>query len=130
MFFLWCFVSGPRLEWGSYRVGFNLGPQRLFSAGGGRGSLVAWYTTALDIEEVLSGVVDSDIDLFVADVMKSFDTVDRDILGMLSSTLGLLDWLRHAYVEYHSHVRSRFQLASGFGELCGLVMGAFSRVAH
>ena len=47
-------------------------PDSVFSAGGGRSSVEAWYTTALDIEEVLSGVVDSDIHLFVADVVKSF----------------------------------------------------------
>ena len=41
-------------------------PDSVFSAGGGRNSFEAWYTTALDIEEVLSGVVDSDIHLFVA----------------------------------------------------------------
>ena len=44
----------------------------VFSAGGGRSSVEAWYTTALDIEEVLSRVVDSDVHLFVADVGKSF----------------------------------------------------------
>ena len=41
----------------------------------------AWFTTALDIEECLAGGVDSDVHLFVADVVKSFDTVDRDVLG-------------------------------------------------
>ena len=35
-------------------------PDSVFCAGGGRSSVEAWYTTALDIEEVLSGVVDSD----------------------------------------------------------------------
>ena len=29
-------------------------PNSVFSAGGGRGSVEAWYTSALDIEEVLS----------------------------------------------------------------------------
>ena len=43
---------------------------------------VSWYDelgshTDLDIEEVLSGAADSDVHLFVADVIKSFDTVDR-----------------------------------------------------
>ena len=52
----------------------------VFSAGGGRGSADAWYATALDIEEVLTGATDSDIHLFVADVIMSFDTVDREIL--------------------------------------------------
>ena len=45
-------------------------PDSVFSAGGGRGPVEAWYTTALDIEEVLSGAVDSHIHLFVADVVK------------------------------------------------------------
>ena len=57
------------------------------------------YTTALDIEEVLSGVVDSDFHLFVADVVKSFDTVDREILDRVLSSLGLLAWFGHAYFE-------------------------------
>ena len=52
-------------------------PDSVFCVGGGRGSVEAWYTTALDIEEVLSGAADSDVHLFVADVIKSFDTVDR-----------------------------------------------------
>ena len=43
----------------------------VFSAGGGRGSVEAWKTSALDTEEVLSGATDSDIHLFVADVVKS-----------------------------------------------------------
>ena len=34
-------------------------PDSVFSAGGGRGSVEAWYTSALDIEEVLSGASDS-----------------------------------------------------------------------
>ena len=33
-------------------------PDSVFSAGGGRGSVEAWYTSAFDIEEVLSGAVD------------------------------------------------------------------------
>ena len=56
-------------------------PDSVFSAGGGRGSVEAWYTSSLDIEEVLAGGTDSHVHLFVADVIKSFDTVDRGILG-------------------------------------------------
>ena len=44
-------------------------------------SVEAWYTSALDIEEVLSGASDSHLHLFVADVVKSFDTVDQEDLG-------------------------------------------------
>ena len=56
--------------WASARMGLLEGwfqswvPDSVFSAGGGRSSVEAWYTTALDIEEVLSSVVDSDIHLF------------------------------------------------------------------
>ena len=47
-------------------------PDSVHSASGGCSSVEAWKTTAPDIEEVLSGAVDSDIHLFVADVIKSF----------------------------------------------------------
>ena len=85
--------------------------------GSGLGSVEAWYTSALDIEEVLAGATDSDIHLFVADVIKSFDTVDRRILDRVLRSLGLPRWLRDAYFEYHAHVRLRFKLATGLGEL-------------
>ena len=87
----------------------------VFSAGGGRGSVEAWYTSALDFEEVLTGAADSDVHLFVADVIKSFDMVDRAILDRVLS-LGLLAWFRIPHFEYHAHVRFRFKLASGLGE--------------
>ena len=90
-------------------------PDSVFSAGGGRGSVEAWYTSALDIEEVLSGAADSHVHLLVADVVKSFDTVDRVFLDCVLSRLGLPGWFRHAYFEYHAHVRLRFKLASGLG---------------
>ena len=41
---------------------------------------------------MLSGVADSDVHLFVADVIKSFDTVDRGILDKVLSSLGLPGW--------------------------------------
>ena len=107
--------------WASTRMG-QLGewfrswvPDSVFSAGGGRGSVEAWYTSSLDIEEVLAGGTDSHVHLFVADVGKSFDTVDRSILDRVLSSLGLPGWFRHAYFEYHAHVRMRFKLASGLG---------------
>ena len=91
-------------------------PDSVFSAGGGRGSVEAWYTSALDIEEVLSGASDSHLHLFVANVVKSFDAADRKILDRVLSCLGLPGGFRHAYFEYHAHVRLRFELASGLGE--------------
>ena len=92
-------------------------PDSVFSVGGGRGSVEAWYISALDIEEVLTGAAGSETHLFVADVVKSFDPVDRKILDRVLSSLGLPGWFRHAYFEYHAHVRLRFKLASGIGEL-------------
>ena len=91
-------------------------PSSLYSAGGGRSSVDAWFATAIDIEECLSGGVDSDVHLFVADVVKSFDTVDRDVLDRVLSSLGLPAWFRHAYFQYHAGVRLRFNLAAGLGE--------------
>ena len=91
-------------------------PSCVFSAGGGRSSVQAWFTTALDIEEVLSGIVEGDVHIFVADVIKSFDTVDRGILDRVLSSLGLHGWFRHLYFEFHSLVRLRFKLAAGLGQ--------------
>ena len=109
-------VFGLLLGWVSLVTGFNLGFLTLSSVlESGRGSVEAWYTSSLDIEEVLAGATDSHVHLFVADVVKSFDTVDRTILDRVLSSLGLPGWFRHAYFEYHAHVRMRFKLASGLG---------------
>ena len=108
--------------WASARMGQLEGWFRswvldsVFSAGGGRSSVEAWHTTALDIEEVLSGCVDSNVPLFVADVVKSFDTVDRGVFDSVLSSLGLPGCFRHAYFEFHSHARLRFKLATGVGQ--------------
>ena len=81
VFFPLLTVFGPLFGCCNSRSGLDLGFLVLFfNAGGGRSSVEAWYTTALDIEEVLSGVADSDVHLFVADVVKSCDTVDRGVL--------------------------------------------------
>ena len=53
---------------------------------------------------------------FIADVVKSLDTVDRTVLDRVLSRLWLPGWFRHAYFEYHAHARLRFKLASGLGE--------------
>ena len=76
----------------------------------------AWFSTALDIEEVLSGTGDH-LHVMVADVIKSFDTVDRSILDCALGRLGLPDWFRKVYfVFFHSQVRLRLKLAAGLGE--------------
>ena len=91
-------------------------PSSVFSAGGGRSFVDAWFSVAFDIDECLAGGVDSDVHLFVADVVESFDTVDRGVLDRVLSSLGLPAWFRHAYFQYRAGVRLRFKLAAGLGE--------------
>ena len=63
-------------------------PLFVFSAGGGRGSVDARYSTVLDFEEVLSALSDSHVHVFVAHVVKSFDTVDRGVLDLVLGRFG------------------------------------------
>ena len=92
--------------WASVRLRHWL-PFSVFSAGGGRGSVEAWYSTAPDFEEVLSGLHESHAHVFVADVVKSFDTVDRGVLDLVLGRLGLPVWFRRTYFSYHADVRLR-----------------------
>ena len=73
----------------------------VFSLGNGLSSVEAWFSTALDIEKVLSGTGGDQLHVMVADVIQSFDTVD---------------WSNLDYYSYHSKVRLRFKLAAGLGE--------------
>ena len=50
-------------------------PESVFSAGGGRGSVEAWYTSSLDIEEVLSGATVSDVHLVLLRTLPSCSTL-------------------------------------------------------
>ena len=84
---------------------FSWVPDSVISAGKGVSSVDAWYATSIDIEEVLSH---SDFHIFVADVGKSFDTVDRDILDCTLGRLGLPAWFRKLYFSFHRDVRLRF----------------------
>ena len=90
-------------------------PKSVYSLGNGLSSVEAWFSTALDIEDVLSGTGDQ-LHVMVADVIKSFDTVDRSILDCALGRLGLPDWFRRVYFSFHSQVRLRFKLAAGLGE--------------
>ena len=58
-------------------------PDSVFSARKNVSSVDAWYATSIDIEEVLSHARHSDFHIFVADVVQSFDTVDRTFLTTL-----------------------------------------------
>ena len=71
------------------------------------------FSTALDIEEVLSGIGGDQLHVMVADVIKPFDTVDRCTLDCALGRLGLPDWFRRTYFACHSQVRIRFKLAAG-----------------
>ena len=62
------------------------------------------------------GVGGDQLHVMVADVIKSFDTVDRSILDCTLSRLGLRGWFRRTYFAYHSQVRLGFKLAAGLGE--------------
>ena len=91
-------------------------PRSVYSLGNGLSSVEAWFSTALDIEDVLSGTGGDQLHVMVADVIKSFDTVDRSILDCALGRLGLPGWFRKVYFEFHSQVRLRFKLAAGLGE--------------
>ena len=91
-------------------------PKSVYSLGNGLSSVEAWFSTALDIEDVLSGTGNDQLHVMVADVIKSFDTVDRSILDCALGRLGLPGWFRRVYFSFHSQVRLRFKLAAGLGE--------------
>ena len=91
-------------------------PKSVFSLGNGLSSVESWFSTALDIEEVLSRTGGDQLHVMVAYGIKSFHTVDRSILDCALGRLGLPDWFRRAYFSFHRDVRLRFKLASGLGE--------------
>ena len=67
----------------------------------------------MDFEEVLSGLSESHVHVFVADVVKSFDIVDRGVLDLVLARLGLPLWFRRVCFGYHANVRLKFKLACG-----------------
>ena len=85
------------------------------SLGNGLSSVEAWFSTTLDIDDVLSGTAGDQLHVMVADAFKSFDTVDPSWI-VLWVGWGLPDWFRRAYFSFHRQVRLRFQLSTGLGE--------------
>ena len=67
----------------------------------------------LTLKRFLAIARHSEFHIFVADVVKSFDTVDRDILDCALGRLGLPAWFRRVYLSFHREVRLRFKLAAG-----------------
>ena len=90
--------------------------KREYSLGNGLSSVEAWFSTALDVAVVLSGTGGDQLRVMVADVTKSFDTVDRSISDCALGRLGLPDWYRKVYFLFIGQVRLRFKLAAGLGE--------------
>ena len=74
------------------------------------------YRLRASLEEVLSAVGGVQLHVMVADVIKSFDTVDRSIPDCTLGRLGLPGWFRKTYFAYHSQVRLWFKLSAGLGE--------------
>ena len=89
-------------------------PKPVKSLDNGLSSLGGWFSTALDIEDVLSGTGGDQLHVMVADV------INRSILDCALGRLGLFDWFRKVYVSLHSQVRLWFKLSAGLGEpWCG-----------
>ena len=60
------------------------------------GSLLLWT-----LRRFFSGTGGDQLHVMVADVIKSFDTVDRSILDCALGRLGLPDWFRKVYFSFH-----------------------------
>ena len=102
--------------WSSSGVGTGWVPKSVFCLEDGVSSVEDWFSTALDIEEVLAQMGGDQLHATVNDVIKSFGSVDMSILDCALGRLGLPAWFRKVYFAYHSQVRLRFKLASGLGE--------------
>ena len=78
--------------WASLRLGHlkhGRVPKSVFSLGNGVSSVEAWFSTALDIEEMLAQIGSGQLHVMVADAIKFFATVDRSILDCALGRLGL-----------------------------------------
>ena len=72
-------------------------PKSVSSLGNGLSSNEAWFSTALDIEEVLSGIGGDQLHVMVDDVIKSFENVDRSVLDCTLGRLWLPDRFRKVF---------------------------------
>ena len=119
-----CVLPVVHRLWASLRLGHlrewvqSWVPKSVSSLGCGVSSVEAWFSAALDIEEVLAqmGGRRDQLHIMVADVIKSFDTVDKSILDCALGRTGLPAWFRKVYFAYYSQVQLRFKLASGLGD--------------
>ena len=58
----------------------------------------------------------------MADVVKSFDTIDRGVLDYVLGGLGLPVWFRKVYFANHANEGLRFKLSCGYRSAHGHVM--------
>ena len=93
-----CVLPVVHRLWASLRLGHlkdwvsGWVPRSVYSLGNGLSSVEAWFSTALDIEEVLPWVGGDQLHIMVADSIESCDTVDRSILDCSLGRLGLWSW--------------------------------------
>ena len=78
-------------------------PESVFSVGSRVSSGNAWLSLRRSLY------------VLVADVVKSFDTVDGSILDCALGRPGLPHWFRRVHFSFHSQVRLKFKLAAGLG---------------
>ena len=83
-------------------------PHSVFSAGICVSSVDASYSATIDTEEVLSNSRQGDFHIFVADVVTSFDTVDRDAIDFSWGRPRLPALLRRVYFAFDREVWLRF----------------------
>ena len=75
----------------------------MFSFGDGWSLVEAKFSTALDVEEVLSGVGGDQLHVMVADVNKCPLTLSTQVhTGLCFGSAGLADWFRRAYFSCQS----------------------------
>ena len=85
-----CSCSGRLPAWLMCSLGLLLGCQRPCPVLVEKSSVGARHHTSLNIEESLGGVVDDDdVHVFVADVVQSFHTLDRNILESVGGGVGV-----------------------------------------
>ena len=76
----------------------------VYSAGGGRGSVEAWYSAAHDVAKFFFQVSVRLMFMFslVMSSSHSFDTVDRAVLDLVLGRAGLPVWFPKACFGYHA----------------------------
>ena len=103
-------------------------PNSVFSAGGGRSSVEACCSTALDLEESLSGALDSCVHIFVADD-ESLSTRWTRVFGQKMFLVFLWPSMSHSFycvlsgaqgeVSVHRHRPLKFVQSVSDIDICG-----------